>query len=272
MADARHPFTASDGYTVHYRHYEPAGEPTARVVFLHGIQSHGGWYTRSCAEIAAAGFDVYFLDRRGCGRNQEARGDARRFRRLQDDIAEFIKTLPTDKPIILAGISWGGKLAAAFPYRAPGMVQKIALLCPGLFPKITPGFLQRLWIGRCALRRPTKMFPIPLNDPELFTASPEGQAMIRNDPLVLREATARMMFQSVGLDIYLKRAWKHVKVPTLLMLAEHDRIIDNAKTRKYVEKFPGGATVLEYPGAHHTLELEGPGHPFVGDFIAWAGK
>ena len=52
-------FRASDGYTFYVRHYPAVGRPRAKLVFLHGIRSHGGWYTRSCAEFAAAGFDVY---------------------------------------------------------------------------------------------------------------------------------------------------------------------------------------------------------------------
>ena len=264
-----HQTTASDGYVWHYRRFAPPSEPIARVVFLHGIQSHGGWYPRSCSQIAAAGFEVFFLDRRGCGLNTEKRGDSPSFRRLLDDIAEFIKTLPADKPRIMAAISWGGKLGVGFQYRHPGLVNGLALLCPGLFPKIQPRFFQRMWIGRCALRAPTRMFPIPLNDPTLFTESEKWREFLRNDPLALREATARMMFQSNSLDIYLRRAWRRVKVPTLLMLAEHDRIIINEKTRRYVEKFRVEKKIIEYPGAHHTLEFEPEGHPFVGDLIAF---
>ena len=31
-----------------------------RLVFVHGIRSHGGWYGRSCAAFAAAGFDGWY--------------------------------------------------------------------------------------------------------------------------------------------------------------------------------------------------------------------
>jgi len=271
LAERLHPFTVSDGTVVHYRHFEPAISPRGRIIFLHGIQSHGGWYGRSCRELAANGLEVFFMDRRGCGHNRDHRGDARRFRRLLDDVAEFVKTVPTDLPITLAGISWGGKLATAFPFRHPGLVQKIALLCPGLFPKVAPSFREKLAIVRAALLRPTRKFPIPLNDPELFTASAAGQAMIREDSLALREATARMLFQSAALDIYLKRAWKGINIPTLLMLAEHDRIIDNQLTRAYVEKFRSEKTIIEYPNSHHTLESEEQSHPFVGDLLRFAG-
>jgi pimeloyl-ACP methyl ester carboxylesterase len=267
-----HATTASDGYRWHYRRYAPPGELIGRVIFLHGIQSHGGWYPRSCSKIAAGGYEVFFLERRGCGLNPDERGDLKRFRRALDDVAEFIRTLPADKPKVLGAISWGGKLGVGLQYRYPGLVDGLALLCPGFFPKVRPSFVQRMWIGRCAFRDPTRMFPIPLNDPALFTESEQWREFLRKDPLALHEATARMMFQSNSLDIYLRRAWRWVTVPTLLMLAEHDRIIDNARTRRYVEKFPGPKEVIQYPGAHHTLEFERDGHPFVDDLLRWMGR
>jgi alpha-beta hydrolase superfamily lysophospholipase len=266
-------FTASDGYRFCYRRFAPAPEPKSRVIFIHGIQSHGGWYTRSCARLAEAGHEVCFLDRRGSGLNTAHRGDAPSFRRLLDDIAEFIGALPPDRPRFLAAISWGGKLGVGLQYRHPGLVSGLALLCPGFFPIVKPPLLQRLRIGGARLGRPSKFFPIPLNDPQLFTASPHWQEYIANDRFALREATARLLFSSLALDIYLKRARKRVGLPVLLMLAEHDRIIHNAKTRAFVEKFPTvDRTIIEYAGAHHTLEFEPEWHPFVEDLLMWIEK
>ena len=83
-------FTASDGYRWRYRHYAPPGKPRAHVVCLHGIQSHAGWYEHSCTRLSRAGYAVSFLDRRGSGMNERDRGDAPSFRRLIDDVAEFL--------------------------------------------------------------------------------------------------------------------------------------------------------------------------------------
>ncbi len=230
-------FRASDGYSFYYRRYAAVGRPRARLVFLHGIRSHGGWYMRSCAAFAAAGFEVFFLDRRGAGLNTARRGDTPSFRRLLDDVAEFVQGLRTERgylPVFVCGISWGGKLAVGLPYRKPGLLDGLVLLCPGLAPKIAPPLPKRLRIALASRLRPDRRFPIPLNEPELFTASPEGQKFIDADPHGLRQATARFLFSSFALDIYLKRAAKRVTVPTLLTLAEHDRIIDNARTREKV--------------------------------------
>jgi alpha-beta hydrolase superfamily lysophospholipase len=79
-----------------------------------------------------------------------------------------------------------------------------------------------------------------------------------------------MLFWSAALDIYLRRAWKRVKLPVLLMLAEHDAIIDNAGVRAFVEKLPSTEkTIIEYSGAHHTLEFEVEGRAWLEDLIGW---
>jgi len=291
--------TASDGYRGRYRRYSPSpptplpqgergeesplspwgrgvggeGLPRAHVVCIHGIQSHGGWYEYSCARLAQAGFAVSFLDRRGAGMNEQDRGDAPGFRRLLDDLAEFLQQLKTQnakRKTFLVAISWGGKLAAALQRRHPGLVDGLALLCPGFFAKVRPSLKQRLGIVWSRLVAPRRLFPIPLNDPELFTATPRWQQFIRDDPLGLREATARFLVESVRLDNYLRFVPKHVQAPVLLLLAEHDRIIHNAATRSYVEGFAAtDKEIIEYPSAHHTLEFEPEPDRFINDLQRW---
>jgi alpha-beta hydrolase superfamily lysophospholipase len=281
LGDASLPYriekhTASDGYCWRYRHYPvPGGVPGPRadVVFIHGIQSHAGWYEYSCTALSRAGFAVSFLDRRGSGLNEQDRGDAPGFRRLLDDLAEFLRGRREQHPgrkTFLSAISWGGKLGAALQRRHPGLVDGLALLCPGFFPRVGPSRRERLAILWSRLLEPRRLFPVPLNDPELFTASPERQRFIRDDPLGLRQATARLLVESVRLDGYLRFVPSHVRVPVLLMLAEHDRIIDNAPTRRFVERFASAdKEVIEYAGAHHTLEFEPDPDRFIGDLRRW---
>ncbi len=265
-------FRASDGYRWHFRRYLPEGPALAEVVFLHGVQSHGGWYEGSCRVLAAAGFAVSFLDRRGSGRNQEARGDTPSFRRLLDDVAEYLQTLRTPHSALrtfLAGISWGGKLAVALQRRHPGLTDGLILLCPGFFPRVQPTFCARLAILSARLTRPSRLFPIPLDDPELFTTTPRWLQFLRDDSLSVHRATAHFLVESVRLDYYLKWVPKYVTMPTLLLLARRDRIIDNEPTLAYIERFAGPKAVLEYPEAHHTLEFEPEPIVFLNDVMKW---
>ena len=271
-------FEAGDGYPLSYRVYAPAASPRARLVFLHGIQSHAGWYEHSCTQLSAAGFHVSFLDRRGSGANAQDRGDARHYARLVDDVAEFLTHAPVPGqdgsrealPTYVAGISWGGKVAIALERRHPGLTHGLMLLCPGIFARIGVGLGQKLRIAWSRWFRPRKLFPIPLNDPELFTATPKWLDFLRGDALALHRATARFLFESARLDRYLRRAARYVHVPVLLLLAGRDRIINNEKTRAYVERFATPSKeIIEYPDAHHTLEFEPEPDSFIRDMIAW---
>ncbi len=248
-------FNASDGYALRWRRYAAAGTPRGHVVAIHGIQSHGGWYDASSRHLAAAGYHVSFLDRRGSGLNEAARGDCPSFRRLLLDIAEFIQALP-EKPF-LSAVSWGGKLAVAHELFHPGLTRGLILLAPGMCPKVGPPLWTRVRIAFSRLFTPSSLFPVPLDDPALFTANLDRQRYIREDPQSLRMATARFLVESVRLDWVMRRAPAAVTVPALLLLGGRDRIIDNAATRAYVQRLASAdRTVFEFPEAHHTLEFE----------------
>ncbi len=268
--------TASDGYAWQYRRYEPTGRPRGHVVCLHGIQSHGGWYGYSCGRLRDAGFRVDFLDRRGSGLNREARGDAPRYQRLVDDVAEFLeraRTAEPDRQRFLMGISWGGKTATALAAQQPALVDGLVLICPGFFPKVRPPLGRRLAIAWARLTAPGRLFDIPLNNPELFTDTPRWLDFLREDSLSLHRATARLLVESVRLDRHLRAAPARIRCPVLLLLAGRDRIIRNERTRAYVERFAAAEKqVLEYPRASHTLEFEPNPDAFVSDLLTWLGR
>ncbi len=265
-------WTAGDGYLWKYRRYEPSGPPRGEVVALHGIQSHGGWYETSSNFLADHGWGVSFLDRRGSGMNEEARSDCPSFRRLLDDIAEFMRPLRerTAGSVVLLGISWGGKLAVALQKRHPGLCDGLILVAPGLRPKVRLRLPSRLRVLWKRMTDPTQMLPIPLNEPELFTGNRERQEYIRTDPLTIHDATARFLFESRRLDVYGRLARRRVRIPVLLLLAGQDRIINNAKTRRFARRMRRAeTTVIEYPYAHHTLEFEANGPAHLDHLLTW---
>ncbi len=266
-------FQASDGYRWRYRHYSPSGTPCAHVVCIHGIQSHAGWYEYSCRWLCERGYDVMFIDRRGAGMNTQHRGDAPSFRRLLDDLAEFLQSLRArseGRPIIFMAISWGGKLAVALQRRHPGLNDALVLICPGFFAQVPSSPKQWLSIIWARLTAPRKQFFIPLDSPDLFTATPHWQRFIAEDPLALREASARLLFENARLDGYLRFVTRFVRVPMLLLLAEKDRIIHNDQTRRFVARFASSdKEIIEYPGAHHTLEFEPSPDVWLNDVERW---
>jgi acylglycerol lipase len=266
-------FEASDGYPLHVAVW-PASQPLkGQVVVLHGVQSHSGWYHSLGRTLAGAGYQVSFPDRRGSGPNLRDRGHASTGGRLVRDIVEWLKATRDEHPsvpITLAGISWGGKLVLIAAARHPNLVDGIALICPGLLPRVGVSRREKLQIAWAMLTNRRKLFPIPLSDPALFTADPAAQAFIAADPHSLRQGTAGLLAASFLIDRKVQRAPAKVRQPALLMLAGQDRIVDNARTLEYFHRLATtDRHVIEYPESHHTLEFEPDPMRYALDLIDW---
>ena len=270
------PWSASDGYPVHVEVWPAAGGPAAmrgKVLILHGVQSHAGWYRGTGRVLAELGYEAHLTDRRGSGSNRKDRGHTPSLARLLDDVAEYLAALrhaDPAVPVALAGISWGGKLAVVTAGERPELVDALALICPGLHPKVDVTTGERLRIALAYFTRPLKAFPIPLSDPALFTDSPEGRAFIASDPLGLRAATASLLAASRFLDSRVARVPGRVHQPALLMLADRDRIVHNGKTLGYWDRVASPRkAVIRYPEGHHTLEFDPDPTLYARDLAAW---
>ncbi len=266
-------FVASDGYPLHITLWPAQVEPRGHVVVLHGVQSHGGWYHPLGRSLSAVGYATSFPDRRGSGANARDRGHTPSAKRLILDLKEWIQMLrdeQPDLPVAVAGISWGGKLAVILAATHPKLVDAVALICPGLHPRVGVTPMDRLKIAWAFITNRRKMFPIPLSDPALFTDSEEGQAFIAADPLSLHEATAGLLAASVLIDRLVARTPSRIKQSALLMQAGRDRIIDNDRTLAFFKRLAATDTeVINYPDGHHTLEFDPDPARYARDLIAW---
>lgn len=250
----------SDHYIAHARLWWPP-QPRGAVLYLHGIQSHGLWFEESASRLAKAGFAVLLPDRRGSGRNRIDRGHTSNEQRLLRDVAEGLDELHVRTGLSrfhLVGVSWGGKLAMAFLRHQPGRVASLHLSAPGLFPRVDIPLAEKMRVAWSAVTSRRAAFDIPLNDPSLFTMNPDRQDFICQDRWALRQVTASFLLAGRQLDHMARKltAWPaglHVR----LHLAEHDRIIDNTRTRDFCTALSSGdCRVIDYSGAHHTLEFE----------------
>ncbi|QDU36880.1 Phospholipase YtpA [Maioricimonas rarisocia] len=271
-------WTASDGYPLHYRRWRPDGPPRGYVVAVHGIQSHSGWYDFSSSRLAEAGYDVTFPDRRGSGQNGRDRGHVVHWERWLNDLSQFLGFVSferdrttSDAPVVLMGISWGGKLATAAAACRPDLVDALALLYPGLFAQVKPTFLQS-----CLLRLARKLganrksVPVPLDDPEMFTNETGWQQFIRDDPLALHHVTTGFLFANADVQQVAIREAPQIACPILLMLAGRDRIVDNDATQQFFDALPNPSkTRVDFPNARHTLEFEPDREDFVRRLIDW---
>lgn len=269
----------SDGYVLHGRVWPPGRrDRSLAIIYLHGIQSHGGWFEWSASLLAAHGCAVILPDRRGSGLNDAARGDtpsADRWLQDVDELATWAQGKFAIERFDLVGVSWGGKPALAWALGRTDRVGRLLLVGPGLFPAVDVGRHVRLRIGLSLLRGGKRRFAIPLDDPELFTDNPDGQDFIANDPLKLTRATGRFFWHSRRLDRRLLRApGDSLRAETTLALAGRDRIIRNQPTEAWVRRVAGrNVRVATISDAAHTLEFAADRGRFRELLEAWvSGK
>lgn len=238
------------------------------VLYAHGIQSHPGWFSGSAAFLAQRGHSVYCLTRRGSGDSPALRGHASSAGQLLADVEaamEFIQQRTQAPRVHLVGVSWGGKLLAAYAAQeaAGRKIASLTLVAPGLAPRVDVSAWTKLRIAMSLLAAPRRLFDIPLSDVELFTDNPQMRQYLRDDPLRLLRATARFLYASRCLDRQMARLPRGaLKMPVALLLARTDRIIDNPQTLAMVERLTDGRAVVQEFDGCHTLEFESDPRPF----------
>jgi len=252
-----------DGYPTAVFVYGPSQRSEhLPVLYVHGIQSHPGWFAGSCDYLAGAGHPVFAVCRRGSGNNVLRRGHAATAGQLLDDVeaaCRYVLDAAGQNRLALVGVSWGGKLLACYAAHPARKVEvaSLTLIAPGIVPQVDVGLATKLAVGVALLVAPQRRFDIPLSDVELFTDNPAMQAYLRADRHRLLRATARLLYASKRLDSMLASARPGaVTVPTTLILSDNDRIIDNAGTRRVVDRLTGGRAVVQVLRGAHTLEFE----------------
>jgi alpha-beta hydrolase superfamily lysophospholipase len=265
-------YRSRDGDTLGYIAHTQPGATTA-LVYLHGIESHAGWFAQAASRLAEHGYDVFSLDRRGSGINRENRGyvsgHINHYQILLDDIHDFIAPLRRRyRHVFLVGLSWGGKLATAYELEYPQDVDGLILITPGIKALVDVSLPVKLKILLYAQISPESRIASPIA-PEMFTTTPRYLDFIKGDPSRLTHATARFYWQSSRLDSYLDSNITALDAATLLFLAGQDRIIDNAGVMETLKRGNSNKlTVISYPEQTHSVQFDDPDR-LVQDMDHW---
>lgn len=265
-------YAATGGARLAYVHYRAPKAKTA-LIYLHGIESHEGWFALAASELQAHGYDVFCLDRRGSGINRENRGFASghvmSYETLLSDIHAFAETLRGRyASVFVVGLSWGGKLGLAYGLTYPQDIQGLVLITPGLKSLLDVTPADKLKIVTNQSLRPTYAIATPI-EPELFTTTPHYLDYIRQDPLRLRFASASFFWQSNKLDGYIRERIRDNRLPIQLYLAGQDRIIDNDGVIDLLgQSGPGTLETVRYPDQSHSIQLDAASR-LVDDMVKW---
>lgn len=248
-----------------------AGDSRGTVLIVHGLGEHAARYAHVAAELNAWGFDVRAYDQYGHGESPGKRGTLTSNGRLLDDLAAVIDHLRAeagvDTPLVLLGHSMGGAVAARFVERGLQPVDALVLSSPALASGM------RGW-QKALARVLANLAPgitigngLPI---ERISHDAAEVAAYRQDPLCHDRVGGRMacFIDAAGpAAIAAAPAWR---VPTLLLYAGDDHLVDAAGSRAFAEAAPPDVvTTQAFPRHYHELFNEADSAPVFDALHAW---
>jgi len=259
-------FDTEDGSQLYYDCWA-AGEGAPCAIYLHGLESHTGWFSNLAEYLNSKAINVYAFDRRGSGLN---RASSRNFysRYLASDLKIFLDLVKKEHPeskIFLIGLCLGGKIAVDFFYYHQDCLDGLILISPSLKTRLKFSLRDKLSI----LFRPNSLLKVPIND-TMFTSNEKHLKLIDKDSLRLRYIPGQHFLEIAKMDCHLKAASNNIKLPVLLMLAGIDEIIDTRSCRKWCERLPStDKTIKFYKDYHHILVFEPKADEVMEDIALW---
>lgn len=234
-------YTASDGDNIAMQDW-PLPEGAAlrgMVLVVHGLGEYAGRHDGLAKRLNAWGFAVRAYDQYGHGESGGARGGLPSPSRLVDDLTDIIDStrlrLPDGAPLILLGHSLGGLVAACRLALDKRGVEGLVLSSPALGVGLTG--LQKLLLSVLPKVAPNFTVGNGLN-PDFISHDPDVVEAYRRDPLVHDRISARMgrfIADAAPLTIAAAAGWK---VPTLLLYAGRDHLVDAAGSRAFAAAAP----------------------------------
>ena len=267
-----------DGTAAFVREW-PLPEGVARrgsILLVHGLGEHSGRYGHVADRLAALGLEVSSWDLRGHGRSEGARGSIPRDDALLEDLRFVFGELDRrgraagdDAAPLLLGHSLGGTIAAAGTTGGWVTPRALVLSSPALALHVS-----RFRVAILALARrliPDRALPNELPVDKLSHERGEVEAY-RADELVHDRITPRMYAFLADAGAAVVRDAARLNVPTLLLVAGDDGLVDARGSRALAAASPPGIVIAHfYDDLYHEIfnEREPDRTRVLDDLGAW---
>ena len=236
-------YTASDGDNLALQDW-PLPEGLALrgvVIIVHGLGEHAGRYDHVARRLNDWGFSVRGYDQYGHGESDGVRGALPLTPRLLDDLADVIESTRARTepgvPIVVLGHSMGGLVAACLLALRDIPVQGLVLSSPALDAGLSP--FQKLLLAILPRVAPNLTVGNGV-DPDFISHDPDVVAAYKADSKVHDRISGRLArFIAGSGQIAIDRA-PHWTVPTLLMYAGQDKLVDPRGSRAFAAAAPPG--------------------------------
>ena len=241
------------------------------VVLVHGLGEHAGRYDHVARRLNRWGFAVRGYDQYGHGESNGARGGLPHTPRLLDDLADVLEStrarMNPGVPLIVLGHSMGGLVAACLFALRKIPVEGLVLSSPALDAGLS-GF-QKLLLATLPRIAPNLTVGNGL-DPDFISHDPEVVAAYKADPKVHNRISGRLArFIAGSGQVAIERA-PHWKVPTLLMYAGEDKLVNPRGSRAFAAAAPPQVVTTRcFEGLFHEIFNELDAEPVFQTLKQW---
>lgn len=244
------------------------------MLIVHGLGEHAGRYDRMARQLNQWGFAVRGYDQYGHGESSGARGGLPSDDRLLDDLADIVdstrRRMDPGTPLLLLGHSMGGLVAACAVARQLCPIDGLVLSSPALHAGLTRW--QRLLVAVLPALVPTLRMGNGLQ-PDFLAHDPAVVATYRCDPLVHDRISARLARFIAAAGPEVVAAAPHWRVPTLLLYAGDDRLVNPQGSRDFAAAAP--PTLVQahcFDALYHEVFNEPDAAPVWAALHAWIAQ
>jgi len=268
------PLRLPDGATIFLRDWAVPDGVAQRgsLLLVHGLGEHCGRYAHVAEQLAGLGLRVRGYDHRGHGESSGPRGSVPHPDALLDDLRAVFDDLgasASDGPPFLLGHSLGGTVAARAATGGWVTPRGLILSSPALSVSAGPAETALLAVARRLA--PDRGFANRLPVDKL-SHDPREVAAYKADGLVHDRITPRMFDFLADAGAAARRDATRFTVPTLLLVAGADALVDARGARELSAALPAGVGTLHwYDGLYHELfnEREPDRSLVLDDLAAW---
>jgi acylglycerol lipase len=257
----------ADGRPLFCRRWDPAKDPVATVIIVHGLGEHSGRYVHVGQYFAEAGFRTVAFDLRGHGRSPGQPVFVKRYVELASDVDAVVKHF-SGGPVFLFGHSLGGQLvlwtAQHFRLKVEGLVVSAAWLGLVHAPPRWQVFVARKLNGLI----PGFRFPTGI-DPERLSHDQAHLDSLEDLGLSHKFTTVRFYFEAANAAAEISNT-PVLEFPVLFAFGDADEVTSGRALEEYHARVQAPSKTLKvYPGLRHELHNETERRQVLADYVEW---